>query len=278
MRFFQIAALSLFLFCFPLHAQLCPRYISHHVVGTRAIVPGVYFLRQALQIAQREAGSEEPVGVSSFLIRKPMVYGPDAQLDCSLGARGRVLCVDAKNGEVHARGKIQTNPTVPDLGEVPAEFYSYIPAPEVYGFLSDRGLLYGNYFRGLVGAVELLRNYVAASVKAHSEFRSEVPAADPLHPTVLDSALHAIAAFAMRDERGLRSREVAVPVLFEEVYWNPSAASQGRYSVIIRRDPTENADKQIFFDLILRNESQQVVFAIERGVLQVIPANLLDEY
>jgi hypothetical protein len=264
--FFLFAALNTAIVS-PLSAQVCPQYLAHHSVGAQAIVPGVYSLRLALQAARADSAST--VGLTDFVVRKPLKFLSGVEIDCTIDSRDRVVC--GGDNQVYSRGMLLKQAAPALQFPIPArEPDFWVEASSVYAFLGSRGLNYGEYFRRLTGTVQVHGDLAVGQLQTHPEFQEDQ---DPIHPTILDSGLHAVAAFAMNEKRALESMEVAVPVRFDTVFWNPSFSTESVYRVVVRRYPPNESLQQISYDLALFNAADQIVFGISNGTLQVLPVD-----
>ncbi|GLY15210.1 polyketide synthase [Kineosporia sp. NBRC 101677] len=167
------------------------RWLAEHRVGGAAVLPAAVLVDLALR-AGRELGLAQ---LGELLVTEPVtVTAEDTHLQVVVGETGpdgtRPLSVHTRPDEEpawteHAHGRLG-DVARPDLPmPVPAECEAE-PAERVYDLLEAAGLNYGPAFRGL-------RNTWRQDGEVYADIAVE-STGEAVAPTLLDSALHAVAA------------------------------------------------------------------------------------
>jgi acyl transferase domain-containing protein/D-arabinose 1-dehydrogenase-like Zn-dependent alcohol dehydrogenase len=179
-----------------------PGWLADHVVDGTAILPGTAFLELAVQ-AGRAAGCGT---VEELTLEHPLVVpDKDIQLQVRVAApdghgRRALTIHSGHDGQWtrHAAGVLATGSPSPAELPWPPEGAEPVDVDGLYDRLANAGYRYGPAFRGLRAAWRRGEEVFAEAdlTAAHDAERCA------LHPALLDSALHALAATDLLD--GLR--------------------------------------------------------------------------
>jgi myxalamid-type polyketide synthase MxaE and MxaD len=182
----------------PLDGGSAPELADHRVEGT-AIVPGSYWLTAAAAAVAGVSPGGGAVELEEVVFRHPRLPDQDGQVQ--LGMRPEAgswlfqvaTLPDIGTPVVHAAGRARSAgapPGTDPLWAVAARCGEVGPAEALYEQLDASGLHYGPRFRGL-------RGVGLGTDEAVGRYRlpGGLPAgAAPMHPALLDSCLHLVAA------------------------------------------------------------------------------------
>lgn len=131
-----------------------------------------------------------------------------------------------------------------------------IDVKQLYQDLNSVGLKYGPTFQ-CVKAAKVYKTRADGILQLSENLKGK---GYPLHPAILDSAFHLLAAIAKKT-----SDKIFVPALFSKVqyYGNPTDTMYA--TVILERLPTAET-KMIQANIYLYNDKKQLVFEMEDGV------------
>ncbi|WP_327070808.1 SDR family NAD(P)-dependent oxidoreductase [Kitasatospora sp. NBC_01302] len=175
--------------------------LRDHVVGGRPILPGVGHLDL---VAEARGGLTGQALADVRWLAPLAVAGAEEQVTVRFedeqheqhGERYEVLGAD---GAVRSRGRLVAAPPAPEAVDIAVLRAGLAAGPErdaFYRLLAGQGLPYGPFFRRVeqvwTGPDQVLGRIGAATEEA----------AHPLHPGVLDAALHTVAALLVRRRGG----------------------------------------------------------------------------
>ncbi|MFE2757737.1 beta-ketoacyl synthase N-terminal-like domain-containing protein, partial [Actinosynnema sp. NPDC059335] len=179
-------------------------WLADHRVAGAVVVPGTAWLSVAGSAA-RQVGCDL---VEELVLEAPLVLDEDADVQLRVTVTAsRALTVHARRaGDAewtrHATGTLATGPAEPPA-EPPADLRAWPPDAEpvaldhLYADLAAKGLAYGPAFRG-VRAVWRRGREVFAEVT----LPADRPHDYPVHPALLDAALHPVALGGLADDDG----------------------------------------------------------------------------
>ena len=185
-------------------------FLSDHVVGGSRILPGVAYLEMVRAAIARSAavGEGEEIRLRQVAWLRPIVVGADAvDVDVELlAAEDGGICFEVLSGEegseagavVHASGQVVVgacSEAAPvEVSRLRGGCDRWITAEECYEQYRAMGIDYGPAHRGVetigVGRDGEGRGYVLAQIGVPAAI-SDTQGQYVLHPTLIDSALHA---------------------------------------------------------------------------------------
>ena len=185
------------------------RILAEHRVNGARVLPGVAYLEMARAAVAKSAGEADAITIENVAWSRPFTVGEAATLNITLQPResGEVAWeVSSGEGVVHAQGIVASGAPQPAFGHpLPAggerDLNVRISPEQLYGAHAAMGIEYGPSYRGVesvsVGADDNGRFAVArlalpASAAAREQY--------VLHPSLLDSALHASLALMLGEE------------------------------------------------------------------------------
>jgi acyl transferase domain-containing protein/NADPH:quinone reductase-like Zn-dependent oxidoreductase/acyl carrier protein/short-subunit dehydrogenase len=217
-------------------------YLKDHKVDTHVIFPAAAFIDLALE-AGVQLFEGRPFVIEDFEIRKPLLLPEPAtgvMLELSYDPNERSFTIQSKFEQssawsLHVVGFMRGERTESAFAATPwdAAAPAALDAVEVEGFyeyMSDLGLRYGDEFRSV-------RELSAKGGKSAGRVSLSAGAAPrageyPLHPVLLDGALHIFSAGAATVED--RKARMKLPVRFGRILFlrSPGAASLVRAKVL----------------------------------------------
>jgi acyl transferase domain-containing protein/acyl carrier protein len=175
-------------------------WLADHAVGASAILPGTAFLDLALHVGSRTG---TPV-VEELAIEAPLVLPPSGSVRLTVvvgapdagGVRTVAVHSTGVAGHVrHAAGTLLPRAVPPPAGEAaapwPPDGAVPIPTDDLYERMEAGGFDYGESFRGLGRVWHHGEDIVAEA--ALPEAVRDAARSHPLHPALLDAALHTLA-------------------------------------------------------------------------------------
>ena len=198
-------------------------YLKDHKVETHVIFPAAAFVEMIL-----EAGVQyfegRPFVVEDFEIRRPLIVPEPPTgllLELSYDPNGRTFTIQSRQGSawsVHVVGSLRGERIESAFATAPRSMADGLEPVEVEGFythMSDLGLRYGEEFKAV-------RELSAAAGKstgrvALSETAAKRAGDYPLHPVLLDGALHVFSAGAAALEG--RKGRMKLPVRFSRIHY-----------------------------------------------------------
>ncbi|MGH8046984.1 MAG: polyketide synthase dehydratase domain-containing protein, partial [Chthoniobacterales bacterium] len=196
-------------------------FLKDHKVETHVIFPAAGFVEMIL-----EAGVQyfegRPFVVEDFEIRRPLIV-PDPPsglvLELSYDPNGRTFTIQSRQGSawsVHVVGSMRGERIESAFATEPRTIAPGLQAQDVgefYGHMSDLGLRYGEEFKA-VRELSASAGKSAGRV-ALSDVSARRAADYPLHPVLLDGALHVFSAGAKALEG--RKGRMKLPVRFSRI-------------------------------------------------------------
>ncbi|WP_344610017.1 SDR family NAD(P)-dependent oxidoreductase, partial [Streptomyces glaucus] len=213
-------------------------WLADHVVFGHVVVPGTAFVEMAVRAGdQVGCATVEELTVATPLV---MPEGAAAQIQVRVAdadeSGRRTLTVHARPDEPtgdapwtqHATGVLAEEPEQPsraDVGQWPPAGAEPVDLSDLYEDLAEKGFAYGPLFRALRRVWrrgdELFAEAGLAAGTENGGFG--------LHPALLDSVLHAVAAVGGSGEQGL-------PFVWERVSLHASGATEVRARLVRRAD------------------------------------------
>ncbi len=216
-------------------------FLNDHKVENMVIFPAAAFVEMVLE-AGVQIFEGRPFVVEDFEIRKPLILPDPAsgvQLELSYDPTERVFEIQSRferatSWSQHVVGSLRGERTESAFGSsawdgTPAANLESVPVDDFYAHMRDMGLRYGEEFRSV-------RKLAAAAGKSAgkvtlSEAISPRAVEYPLHPVLLDGALHVFSAGAHTVED--RRSRMKLPVRFGRILFlrSPGAGCFVRTSV-----------------------------------------------
>ncbi|MFD9389919.1 SDR family NAD(P)-dependent oxidoreductase [Streptomyces sp. NPDC060000] len=212
-------------------------WLPDHAVFGRTVVSGTTLL-ELCRAALTTARPDEPCDLTGLLLLAPLtlpaagtvevsvevvVEGPGAEVSVHSRPRGQ----ETTGWTLHATAS--ADPAVPQPADRPPVWPEGVtPAwtPETYDRLTGLGLGYGPAFRGVREAVRTGDGELVARLSLPTAAR-DVADPYPVHPALLDAALHVAAAFDAADGR------VLLPVAVGRCVLPPGGATD--LTAVVRR-------------------------------------------
>jgi NADPH:quinone reductase-like Zn-dependent oxidoreductase/SAM-dependent methyltransferase/acyl carrier protein len=219
-------------------------FLKDHKVESHVIFPAAGFVDLVL-----EAGTQlfegRPFVIEDFEIRKPLILadsGAGIQIEISYEPNERTFAIQSRfeqgaSWSLHVVGSMRCERT--ESGFAESDFESEnnriaslkpIDIDAFYRYMSDLGLRYGEEFRSV-------RELVAAKGESAgrvelSDTTSRRAAEYPLHPVLLDGALHVFSAGRSTVEA--RGSQLKLPVRFGRILFlrSPGSSARVRASVV----------------------------------------------
>lgn len=238
-------------------------FLKDHKVETHVIFPAAGFVEMALEAGQ-QIFEGRPFVIEDFEIRRPLIVpeNPTSLLvEISYDSDARTFSIQSRQGTAwssHVVGSMR--------GErVESEFsHSARPVPErldpfgveeFYTHMADLGLRYGEEFRSV-------RELAAASGRsagrvALSEASAKRAEEYPLHPVLLDGALHVFSAGNAILEG--RKGRMKLPVRFSRIHFQRSPGS----SCLVNAKVTQCNEELVEGDIAIYDEVGQPCVLVE---------------
>ena len=251
----------------PLSLDTRPELADHQVEGT-TIVPAAYWLTAVLQAAGGQARGSA-VELRDVTFAQPCALdgerSPELQLSLRPGPDGSTRFAvtgapAAGQPRSHAEGLVAEitgaagRPAQESADVIAARCPSEFSAEELYQRLDRAGLGYGPAFRGLAGGY-LGENEALARIR----LPAALPAAGgPLHPALLDSCLHAIAAAA-----GESVSEAAVPLPVGAAAVRSAAAGPSLVEGWCHARVRQAGDRDLLADVVVFDDAGAVAWSAD---------------
>lgn len=248
-------------------------WLHDHQIENMIIVPGAAYVEAGLAIHEKEFGNtactlQNLEFNQVFVVDEKRIqmfhttYNPDSK-KYSVYSRYRE---DNSPWTLHASGRLLKDtisrdiPTI-DFGGIKTRCTTEADATEFYTSLDARGLMYGPWFQG-VKQIFKGNNEVLVKLEGNDAL---IRNADNylLHPSILDSAFQSMVAIV---SDGSTNPNPFVPVNIKQIMFYTSPGNEcWSYCKI-----TERTDSSITGDLILFDESGEVLVALEGITCQAI--------
>lgn len=243
-------------------------FLKDHKVENHVIFPAAAFVDMAL-----EAGTQlfegRPFVLEDFEIRRPLIL-PDSPgsvvLELTFDSESRTFSIQSRQGSAwstHVVGALRGDRTEGDFASsvwTAATGLEALDPDGFYAHLHELGLRYGEEFRSV-------RELAAAGGKSSGRVALAEASARrsdqyPLHPVLLDGALHVFSAGAASLEgRGSRMK---LPVRFARIQFLRSPGASG----FVRAGVTQCSEELVEGDIALYDQSGQPCVLVEgfRGI------------
>lgn len=199
-------------------------YLKDHKVDTHVIYPGAAFVDMALE-AGVQLFEGRPFAIEDFEIRKPLILPDPASgvsIELTYEPAERTFTIQsrfegASSWSVHVIGSMRAERVESSFAstewQAPGEELPAQDVTEFYGHMTDLGLRYGEQFRG-VRELAAGGGKSTGKVSLGEEIAGRA-AEYPLHPVLLDAALHVFSAGAKTVED--RRAKMKLPVRFSKI-------------------------------------------------------------
>lgn len=216
-------------------------YLKDHKVDSHIIFPAAGFVEMALE-AGVQLFEGRPFAIEDFEIRRPLILPEPASgliMELTYEPAERTFTIQSKfdgaaSWSVHVVGSMRSERTESSFGNSVLEAPGADLEPEgvgaFYGHMSDLGLRYGDEFKP-VRELAAGNGHSAGRVSL-SENISSRAAEYPLHPVLMDGALHVFSAGSKTVED--RKAKMKLPVRFARILFlrSPGASAQVRAKVL----------------------------------------------
>jgi acyl transferase domain-containing protein/NADPH:quinone reductase-like Zn-dependent oxidoreductase/SAM-dependent methyltransferase/acyl carrier protein len=220
-------------------------FLKDHKVENHVVFPAAAFVELALE-AGVQLFEGRPFVIEDFEIRKPLILADAAggvQLEISYEQADRTFTIQSRfdqgaSWSLHVVGSIRGERTESPFAtanfetENPEELENLKPfgVDAFYRYMSDLGLRYGEEFRS-VRELSVGQGISAGRV-ALSETAAKRASEYPLHPVLLDGALHIFSGGRAAVEA--RGSQLKLPVRFGRILFlrSPGASARVRASVV----------------------------------------------
>ena len=210
-------------------------YLRDHKVDSHIIFPAAGFIDMVLE-AGVELFEGRPFAVEDFEIRKPLILNDPPEglvMELSYDPEARSFAIQSRfapapTWSVHVVGSLRSERVESSFAstewEAPGRELAAVETDDFYQYMADLGLRYGPEFRAVKelhaggGESSGVVSLAEASAKRVAEY--------PLHPVVLDAALHVFSAGARTVED--RRAAMKLPVRFDRILWLRSPGAEGR--------------------------------------------------
>lgn len=235
--------------------------LADHVVDDVPLVPGAYWLAAAAAAAGADHDGARVLLDEVELVRPAPAEGPaDLQLALTPLEKGRsrltITSSGARHGVVHVRGEVGADDADPSpvfpLEQARRDCADEVDVDGLYERLAAAGLRYGPRFRALTG-LWTGGGRALGRVELPEGLPSDIA---PVHPALLDSCLHVVAAVA--DHRG----GLPLPSGARGVRVRPGTGALRRGWCHVRMlDPV---GRSLFAEVTVMDDEGTVVWSAER--------------
>lgn len=199
-------------------------YLKDHKVDSHVIYPGAAFVDMALE-AGVQLFEGRPFAIEDFEIRKPLILPDPASgvsLELTYEPAERTFTIQsrfegASSWSVHVVGSMRAERVESSFAstewQAPGDELPAQDVTDFYGHMSDLGLRYGDQFRA-VRELAAGGGKSAGKVSLGEEIAGRA-GEYPLHPVLLDAALHVFSASAKTVED--RRAKMKLPVRFSKI-------------------------------------------------------------
>src|SRR4051812_25204466 len=220
-------------------------FLKDHKVESHVIFPAAAFVELVLE-AGMQLFEGRPFVIEDFEIRKPLILADPSggvQLEVSYEPTDRTFAIQSRfdqaaSWSLHVvgsmRGERTESPfaasTFKNENSDPADGLKPVDIDAFYRYMSDLGLRYGETFRS-VRELSAAEGVSAGRVALSESIASRAPEY-PLHPALLDGALHIFSAGRATVEA--RGSQLKLPVRFGRILFlhSPGASARVRASVL----------------------------------------------